>query len=335
MIVAAAQVTVLRDRTRLTDDVDQSGPHFSRGAGRAACALYAVESVRRWSSLALALPFVVTACALFADLGGFSDGADAPVDAASEVIIAEASTDAPLPDVDADAAGDAGDAEAGDRYRAEVIADEPIVYYRLADLGDDAVDDRDVKTARFAGGVTKNVQSLVGVAGDRAVTLDGTGRIVVGPLPGLLVAKNPFSIEAWIRPSAGASGTDMILARDDVSAARYGVSLFVNAGEGVVIERWNDGGNNGRAVGVQPATTRPSHVVATYDGTALRVFVDGVAGSPSASTITVPYNTVAIVIGSQSAQFANFFEGSIDEVAIYDKVLPEPRIAAHYAAGKP
>lgn len=284
----------------------------------------------------LALPVVaLTACALFSDLGGFSDGEPLPAnDSGTPAIDTGVASDSGSPD--APTGPDASDA--GEAYRNAVMADAPVVYYRLADLGDDAKDERARKDARYVGGVVRDVESLVGVASDRAVTLDGTsGRIAVGAIEGLFVAKNPFTIEAWVRHGSGASGTDWIVGRDDTTtpSTRYGVSLFVNAAEGVVIERWADGGNTGRAIGLLPAATRPSHVAATYDGASLRVWVDGVPGDAKSSPITVPDNTQPIVIGSPSTQVASWFEGSIDEVALYDKVLPEPRIAAHYAAGKP
>ena len=71
------------------------------------------------------------------------------------------------------------------------------------------------------------------------------------------------------------------------------------------------------------------HVVATYDGTVMRAYIDGAAATGSGVTTTI--NTVAgdHWIGTTGS---DFFNGSIDEVALYTRALSAADVASHYQA---
>ncbi|HEY1437374.1 MAG TPA: LamG-like jellyroll fold domain-containing protein [Casimicrobiaceae bacterium] len=74
------------------------------------------------------------------------------------------------------------------------------------------------------------------------------------------------------------------------------------------------------------------HFVVTYDGTTLRLYVDGVLATSFVSSYTV--STVPIAIGVGARYGAGWpFNGAIDEAAIYDYALSADQVASHYAAG--
>ena len=74
------------------------------------------------------------------------------------------------------------------------------------------------------------------------------------------------------------------------------------------------------------------HVVATYDGAQMRVYVNGrETGAGATDNTAMPATTVNAFIGSAGIG-TNYFKGDIDEVAVYDKALSAVQIAAHYAA---
>jgi concanavalin A-like lectin/glucanase superfamily protein len=81
------------------------------------------------------------------------------------------------------------------------------------------------------------------------------------------------------------------------------------------------------------------HVVATYDGTTLRLYVDGALANSAAASITLAYvggqpcTIAASTSGTGPVSPASFFAGSIDEVAIYTTAPLLARITAHYNAG--
>jgi len=83
------------------------------------------------------------------------------------------------------------------------------------------------------------------------------------------------------------------------------------------------------------------HVVATYDGTMMRIYVNGVLDGSRTAPESGPAGTIAYASDGHGvgigAAFAGgpVFGGKIDEVAVYDKALSAARVADHYAAALP
>ena len=63
----------------------------------------------------------------------------------------------------------------------------------------------------------------------------------------------------------------------------------------------------------------------TYDGTEMKLFVDGTFVASQPATGSIPAASANVVIGSQE-DGANYFEGLIDEVQIYDRALSDPEV---------
>jgi hypothetical protein len=76
-------------------------------------------------------------------------------------------------------------------------------------------------------------------------------------------------------------------------------------------------------------------VAVTYDGTNVRVYLNGTLQDTTASSRTVPNGTAAMAIGDYPPGGGAAFNGRIDEVAVYTSALTQTRIQAHYNAGKP
>ncbi len=77
------------------------------------------------------------------------------------------------------------------------------------------------------------------------------------------------------------------------------------------------------------------HLVGTYNGAQLVTFVNGVAADQIPLTGSILYDNVhGLVIGAADSNFDNF-DGLLDEVAIYAKVLTPQQVLAHYKAGRP
>jgi hypothetical protein len=70
-----------------------------------------------------------------------------------------------------------------------------------------------------------------------------------------------------------------------------------------------------------------THVAATYDGSMLRLYVNGAQVAANAASGTFPNTTGPLWIGGD--QWAgDYFPGSIDEVRVYDRALTAPEIVA-------
>ena len=71
------------------------------------------------------------------------------------------------------------------------------------------------------------------------------------------------------------------------------------------------------------------HLVGTYDGTAVKLYQDGVLVNQTATTGNIDTNTSVLNIGRQSSGAGRFI-GIIDEVKIYNRALTLAEVVEHY-----
>lgn len=93
------------------------------------------------------------------------------------------------------------------------------------------------------------------------------------------------------------------------------------------------GASTSRAAGPIPLSQIPprAYVVATYNGSILRLYVNGAPAAQTPVTGFVERTDSPLEIGSYEGQA--IWSGAIQEVAVYDRALPEATIAAHYRLG--
>ncbi len=80
------------------------------------------------------------------------------------------------------------------------------------------------------------------------------------------------------------------------------------------------------------ATTAWTYLVLTKAGTTLTLYVNGTAVASATVTGTVNTSTNILAIGRLGSSNSEYFNGSVDEVAVYASALSAGRIAAHYSA---
>jgi hypothetical protein len=240
-----------------------------------------------------------------------------------------------------DGGGD-GDSQSSDAwhasYREAVLADMPRAYFRLADTGTTALDETGNYTGTYSGGCSRSVAGLLTNDASTAVRFDGdTCRIeLTGDLG--FNARAPFSVELWARQES--LGNFQSLFMNEVrqgGTPREGYALVSSPSlNGVFLERY--GGNTSRITSQYTAQTAViMHYVGTYDGTTLRLYVDGVeygVANTDASQLVDQTGSIPI-IGNFPPAFGDLAaHGTLDEVAIYDKPLAADRIAIHHAIGR-
>jgi len=83
--------------------------------------------------------------------------------------------------------------------------------------------------------------------------------------------------------------------------------------------------------GYPPPANEWHHIVATYNGSFMQLYVDGVERVSSAATGSIPYDANPVLIGADSNQADHTpdagWNGSIDEVLIYNRALSPAEIA--------
>ncbi len=166
---------------------------------------------------------------------------------------------------------------------------------------------------RWGGALSFNgVNSLVRVASSASLNLGAA-----------------MTLEAWIQPTAAQSGWRTIVQRE-VDA------YFLNASNDSGPLRPAGGGTLGGAtVFVSGPTASPinawTHVALTYNGTTLRLYVNGVLAASQARTGSIQASSNPLWIGGNSP-YGEYFQGLIDEIRIYNRALTQAEIQADMAA---
>lgn len=129
---------------------------------------------------------------------------------------------------------------------------------------------------------------------------------------------NSITIAAWINPADWNSNRRILQKGSEDNqyrlVAENGQLLFELAGIGKVSAPL-------------PAAGQWRHIAATFDGSALRLFIDGkpVAEQPAAGTI--PMTGDPLCIGAKHKGSGELFKGDIDKIMIYGTALPPEHIA--------
>jgi hypothetical protein len=159
----------------------------------------------------------------------------------------------------------------------------------------------------------------------------------------------PFSVEFWAKPAQNAALECPAASVEFIPTPtqRNGWLIYqgdssLNTGNGFVFRQYNSTGlanQTGVAANIAIDTTHWYHVVATFDGTNLRLYVDGnLAAGPTAIAGTPRPNSnsaIPLTFGSRADGVSGFFaySGLIDEAAMYDTALSASQVLTHYQAG--
>jgi hypothetical protein len=146
----------------------------------------------------------------------------------------------------------------------------------------------------------------------------------------LLQLTNAFTVSAWVNPGASQPSEPTIIAKEISGGLPY---VLYAQGSGIGPNAYALIGSNyqqAASASAIPANTW-THLAATYNGSTLSVYVNGVlAGSAAVSGTLAPGNG-ALKIGNNS-QFSNEgFAGLIDEVRVYSRAQTAAQIQADMA----
>lgn len=235
--------------------------------------------------------------------------------------------------------GGTGGSQVTSEYVATIMASAPVAYWRLGETSGTMASDSSGNGIHgvYTGSPTLGVPGAIAGDPDTAVELDGVDDMVlVGSAPALAFHSNaPFSLEAWVQPTSLPDNEQGIMSRRGTDAngdQGYTLRLETAPNGRPDITVWQDSANDS-TVGTMPIGTAAfSHIVGTYDGAGLRIYVNGSeVGNDLTNIPTIVDFVTDFVIGVEPN--SDFFVGYIDEVAVYDRELSAVEVAMHYAAG--
>jgi hypothetical protein len=156
----------------------------------------------------------------------------------------------------------------------------------------------------------------------KALQFNGTSALVTIPDAASLHLSTGMTLEAWVNPSTvNANWRDVIYKGDDnfyLSATSTNAS---RPDAGMIA-----GGTYGDAFGTSALPTNTwSYLTETYDGSTLRLYINGTQVASTAHTGAITTSTHPLQIGGDSI-YGQYFNGLIDEVRVYNTALTPTQI---------
>ena len=174
-------------------------------------------------------------------------------------------------------------------------------------------------TGTLTNGPTRTAAGKFGAA----VSFDGVNDHVLVPASASLNLTTAMTLEAWVNPSVTLSSWKAILQKEQDAYFLTASSDQNQPASGFTL-------STGACCTITKATAALvpntwTHVAATYDGTQLRMYINGMPVSSTPDTGTIQTTTTPLRIGGNTYG-SEFFQGLIDEVRIYNRALTQAEI---------
>jgi hypothetical protein len=195
--------------------------------------------------------------------------------------------------------------DASPYYMAVVLADMPVGYFQLNErtgsVAADAVDG--APTGSIVGDVVLGLPGAI--AGEAAMGFNGMdGAVEVGQafaFPDM----NPSSLECWVKPALFETTQTFheLVTRWERAPQNVGYHLFYEALDGTAtlgFERGDGTDPEDQVTTNNLGSGTFSHVVATYDGTVMQLYVDGKLENVTMAHLAVPSLSLEFMIGAES-----------------------------------
>ncbi|MBI2439308.1 MAG: hypothetical protein HYV45_01755 [Candidatus Moranbacteria bacterium] len=197
----------------------------------------------------------------------------------------------------------------------------------------------DVSFSNANTGTLTNGPSFIDGKIGKALSFDGTDDFVtMGNV--LDMGTSNFSISAWVKSTSTATGNYNGIVYKKSTVYQYSAGYRLNMPDGKFNFEIADGTDY---VSLTSSTSGKNdglwhHVVATAEkGQAMKIYVDGVLdGTAAETTIGNIDSSMYFSIGALTTDGSNYyhpFDGSIDDVRIYNKALSQAEVANLYRQG--
>lgn len=230
-------------------------------------------------------------------------------------------------------------------YREVILGTSGLVaYWRLGEAsGTTAADESgNGRNGTYSGGYTLGQSGAIVSSTNTSVLFNGTSAKVTGPTDLIFPGTAAFSVECWLRLfSEPADNSGGRLVAHETTQFFRGWSLLYYKSGGVVSligVRGESSASQDIASAAMSAVAAFVHAAMTYDGSTIKLYLNGSEAGSVASTKSVPNDTGhAMTLGTSSHTGGNplteTLNGWLDEVAIYSLALAAAEIRRHYSEG--
>lgn len=147
------------------------------------------------------------------------------------------------------------------------------------------------------------------------LSFDGTNDSVTVPDASSLDLTTGMTLEAWVKPRVASSGWRSAILKERPGGLTY--ALYPRNGAGAPNAAAGSTDVNG------PSALRIgawSHLAATFDGTSLRLYVNGAQVAKEVRPTSLPVSSGPLKLGGNSI-WGEWFDGTLDDVRVYNRAL--------------
>ena len=212
-------------------------------------------------------------------------------------------------------------------YASAVSGSAPRSYWRFGGSSGALVDEQGVSSGSFVGNPQRGVSGLL--VGDADVAVDFNGTSQYADVPAAAAWTPPaFSIELTVRPSELPDNRTIWSTQGTFNG------WWLNTGPSGNVRMFVGDGSAWRSQSgpVLNAGSR-YHLVATYDGTNARLYVNGALVSTGPNATMAPNGGANVMrFGDFSTGPGQYWPGTLDDASFYPAVLSASQVQAHYDA---
>lgn len=182
--------------------------------------------------------------------------------------------------------------------------------------------------------------TTTGIIGNGFDGTAGTKNLTINNNSNLQLTGGNFSIQAWVKMSGNVGGAGAsILSKNDggFTNKEYGLGIDFTTQNVFTFWSYLSGGNQSQTFGttaVNPLDNVLHHVVVTWDGTTVRMYVDNSSATTSTPASMQGVTTSAFKIGVDGDGGAVFIQGVVDQVGLWKgRTLSAGDVALLYNSG--
>jgi hypothetical protein len=210
-------------------------------------------------------------------------------------------------------------------YASAVAADGPMSYWRFGDSGGTLADSRGFKSGAYVNGPQLGAPGLITGDADTAVSFNGTSQYAdVPPDPAWTPAT--FSLELSVKPSVLPDNRTLWSTIDTFRG------WWLNTNASGALRFFIGDGSAWQTASAGPVLSAGAshHLVATYDGTNARLYVDGVLVSTGPAVAMNRAVVNGMRFGAPSGLSGQWWPGVLDDASFYPFALSSAQVTAHY-----